>query len=66
MRPHELLAVRKALGLTQAQLGAALKLGGTSSKSQAKPIHRYESGLCAIPGPVEVAVGMMMERVRGA
>lgn len=56
MSPADFKAARLRLGMTQAQFARALKLGRTGERS----VRRYEDGERRVPGPVEVAVGMML------
>ena len=58
MTKEQLREARHRLGLTQVGLAEALKLGRTSSMT----VSRWERGERSIPGPVEVAVTMMLER----
>lgn len=58
MRPHEFLETRVVLKMTQVELAAALEIEGTDP---ARTIRRYESGRSPIPGPVAVAVRLMMK-----
>lgn len=62
MTPADLRAARLRLGMTQAQLGAALRLDG-DDKSRARTVRRWEAGEREIGGPVQVAVGLMLERL---
>ena len=54
MSPADLRSARKRLGLTQAQLAAALKL-----KSD-RTIRRMEAGGVEIGGPVQVAIALIL------
>jgi predicted transcriptional regulator len=56
MTPADLYTARKRLGMTQAQLAAALKL-----KSD-RTIRRMEAGDVEISGPVEIAIQFMLEQ----
>ena len=56
MTPAELRAARKRLGMTQAQLATALKLG----KDGKRAVQRWECGDRPISGPVAVAMAMML------
>ena len=58
MTKEQLREARRRLGLTQEGLAAALKLGRTSSMT----VSRWKRGERSIPGPVEVAITMMLER----
>lgn len=58
MKPHEFREARKALGLTQAKMAAALEMG----QCGARTIRQYEAGRCRIGGPVAVAVKLMLEK----
>jgi transcriptional regulator with XRE-family HTH domain len=55
----ELRAARRQLGLTQAQLAVALKLGTDGKRS----VGRWENGERPISGPVAVSV-QLMQRVK--
>lgn len=57
MTPADLRAARKRLGLTQAQLACRLELESD------RAIRRYENGDRPIPGPVKVAVELMLEKL---
>ena len=57
MTPADLRAARKALGLTQTQMAAALRL---SDKNGARSIRIWEKEGNTIPGPVQVAVGYVL------
>ena len=58
MTPDDLLAARRRLGLTQTQLARALQLGGDGART----VRRWEAGERPVPGPVVVAVRLMLER----
>lgn len=58
MTPDEFAAARAALGMTQAQLAAALE-------SDLRTVRRWEAGERAIPGPVRVAL-RCIARLRAA
>ena len=49
---------RRALGMTQRQLGEALGLHGDPARS----IRKFERGETAVSGPVRVTVRLMLER----
>ena len=55
MTPDDLRAARKRLGMTQAQLAAALLL-----PSGEKTINRYERGKHGIPGPVALLIKLWL------
>lgn len=57
MTPTELRAARKRLGMTQAQLAAALLLGNDGNRA----VRRWEKGERPISGPVQVAVTLMLD-----
>ena len=59
MTPDEFRALRKRLGLTQAQLAAPAALG--MSRDQ---ILRYETGRAPIPRVVELAIHHLAECVK--
>ena len=54
MTPDDLRAARGRLGLTQAELGKALRLPGGRS------VRRWETPGNEVPGPVQVAVELMV------
>ena len=57
MTPAALRAARDRLGLSQAQLAMRLQLPGGS-----RTIRRWELGERSIPGPVAVALGLMLDK----
>lgn len=59
MTPSDFRAARAQLGLSAAGLAKALRLG----KGGDRTVRRWEAGERDIPGPVEVAVEMMLERL---
>lgn len=61
MEPAELRAARKTLGLTQSGLARALRL---SEKNGDRSIRIWETEGNTVPGPVQVAVGFMLERAK--
>ena len=58
MTPTELRAARKALGMTQHELAAALRMG----KWGFQTVSVWERDGSTVPGPVQVAVLAMIER----
>jgi hypothetical protein len=58
--PADLRTARKALGLTQSGLAAALRL---SPKNGDRSIRIWEQEGNTVPGPVQVAVGFMLEQM---
>lgn len=50
-------AARKALGMSQREIAAALRV------SDGRTVRRWEAGDRDVPGPAEVAVAYMLERV---
>lgn len=58
MTAIEFSDARRRLGLTQHALALALQI------STAGTVYRYESGRRPIPGPVAVALQMMLEKSR--
>jgi DNA-binding transcriptional regulator YiaG len=60
MTPADLRAARKRLGMTQAQLGRALRLSGGDP---GRAVRMWEAGDRRISGPVEIAVEAMLERL---
>lgn len=59
MTPTDLRAARRALGLTQSGLARALRL---SEKNGDRSVRLWEREGNTVPGPVQVAVMMMLER----
>jgi hypothetical protein len=57
MTGAELTTARERLGLTAAALGRALELEG---RDPGQTVRRYETEARAIPGPVRVAVRLML------
>jgi DNA-binding transcriptional regulator YiaG len=57
MTPTDLRAARKTLGLTQSGLARALRL---SPKNGDRSVRIWETEGNTVPGPVQVAVGMML------
>lgn len=60
MTPADLTAARVALGLTKEQLAQALRLRGRGLRS----VQRWEAPGGEVPGPVQVAVEMMLAAKR--
>lgn len=60
--PAQLKNARRELGLSAAKLAAALRLGANGGRT----VRRWEDATNPIPGPVQVAVEMMLERARPA
>ena len=60
MTPADLRAARKALGLTQHGLAGVLRMGKWGFQSVAK----WEKGEVPIPGPVQVAVVLLLDRAQ--
>ena len=60
MTPTDLRAARKSLGLTQTGLAKALRL---SDKNGDRSVRIWETEGNTVPGPVQVAVGFMLERL---
>ncbi len=58
MLPSELRTARKALGLTQHALAEALLMG----KSGWQSVGRWEKDGGTVPGPVQVAVKLLLDR----
>ena len=58
--PADLRTARKALGLTQSGLAKALRLSETNG---GRSVRKWESEGCTVPGPVQIAVEMMLERI---
>lgn len=58
MTPAELTAARTRLSLSAADLGRALQLAG---RDPGRYIKAYEKGAHPIPGPVGVAVSLMLQ-----
>ena len=61
MTPADLKLARKRLGMTQAQLGRALKLEGPDP---ARTVRTWEQGTRPIRGPVEVAVELLLKQAQ--
>ena len=59
MTPAEVLAARRALGMTQAQLAAALELHPENGKRTVRH-WETENGKFAITGPARVALRFML------
>lgn len=62
MTPADLATARNRLGLTQAGLAAALRMG----KHGGRTVRRWELGEVEVPGPVQVAVELMLEKAERA
>jgi transcriptional regulator with XRE-family HTH domain len=60
MTPADLLAARKALGLSQAGLAEALRLGANGGRT----VRRWESGEVPVTGPVSVAIECLLAKVQ--
>ena len=58
MTPADFRTARKRLGLTQHALAGALRMGKWGFQSVAK----WEKGEIPVPGPVQVAVELMLEQ----
>lgn len=56
MTPADLKAARKALGLSQAGLAEALRLGPNGQRT----IRRWEAGDIPVTGPASVAIEAMI------
>lgn len=61
MTPSELRTARKVLGLTQSGLAKALRL---SEKNGDRSIRIWEQDGNTVPGPVQVAVELLVEQAR--
>lgn len=61
MTPTDLRAARKALGLTQSGLAKALRL---SEKNGDRSVRIWETEGNTVPGPVQVAVELLLEQKR--
>ena len=59
MTGNELKSARLRLGLSQAQLAAALNMSGSTGN---RTIRKWESGEYTIPGPVVAAIELLLER----
>jgi DNA-binding transcriptional regulator YiaG len=59
MAPTELKAARARLGLSAAKLAERLELGANGGRT----VRRWEDGTNPVPGPVRVAIRLMLERV---
>lgn len=62
MTPAELVAARNRLGLSQAGLAVALRMG----KHGGRTIRRWELGEINVPGPAAVAVELMLRMAESA
>lgn len=62
MTPEQFTASRKAMNLTQKQLAAELRMGRHGWQS----IGRWEGGAVPVPGPVEIAIGHLLNQCEGA
>lgn len=60
MTPADLIAARRTLGLTQTALAQALRLRGRGLRS----VQRWEAPGGEVPGPVQVAVELMVNARR--
>ena len=58
MTPADLRAARQTLGLSAAKLAVVLRLGACGART----VRRWEAGDSSIPGPVEVALELLLER----
>lgn len=58
MTPSDLRTARKTLGLSQHGLAEALRMG----KSGWQSVSRWERDGATVPGPVQVAVELMLQR----
>jgi len=56
MTPAEVRAARLALGMTQEQLAAALRMGGDGKRA----VRRWEAGDREISGPATVAIQALL------
>ena len=60
MSPADLLAARKRLGLSQAGLAEALRLGANGGRT----VRRWEAGDVPVTGPVSVAIECLLAKVQ--
>ena len=60
MTPTDLRAARKALGMTQSALAKALRM---SEKNGDRSVRAWETEGNTVPGPVQVAVEFLLNRV---
>ena len=60
MSPDDLRAARRTLGLTQPQLAQALRLGSRGGQT----VSDWERGKRPVPGPAQVAIEGMLERMK--
>lgn len=60
MTPTELKAARQFLGLSQAELAEALRMGPNGERQ----VRRWEKGETPVSGPASVAIGYMVQEVR--
>lgn len=57
MKPAEIKASRKRLGLTQSGLADALRMGANGGRT----VRRWEGGEMPITGPAAVAIEMLVQ-----
>ena len=57
MTPAEIKSARTTLGLSQAGLAEALRLGANGGRT----VRRWEAGEMPISGPAEVAIRLMLK-----
>lgn len=61
MTPEQVRSHRQALGMTQADLAAVLRMGSEGRRT----VRRWESGQQSITGPASVALELMVEKWYG-
>jgi DNA-binding transcriptional regulator YiaG len=61
MTPEQVREHRQALGFTQADLAAALRMGSEGRRT----VRRWESGQQSITGPASVALELLFEKRYG-
>jgi DNA-binding transcriptional regulator YiaG len=58
--PADIIAARKRLGLSQAGLAEALRLGANGGRT----VRRWEAGDVPVTGPVSVAIEGLLAKVQ--
>lgn len=56
MTPSQFIQARKALGLSVKEMAEALRFGGDGQRH----VRRLESGECAITGPVQTCIELLL------
>lgn len=63
LRAHEVRAMRKTMGLTQAGLAELLLMDNENGNAD-RAVSRWENGRVAVPGPVSVAITLLHEIIK--